>query len=116
MTIMIVDDNESIHEIVRDTLASDASTFVDCRDGSEAVELYSRYHPDWVLMDIMMEKMDGFAATEAILAQDPFAKIIIITQHNESAFIERSKQVGARGFVLKENLFDIEQIIESNQN
>src|SRR5258707_11787700 len=116
MKIMIVDDSIVMHDVIRDHFRETNTTFIDCSDGTEAIAAYEKNHPDWVLMDIMMKEMDGFRATEAILARDPKARIIIITQHNESSLIERSRQVGARGFVLKENLFDIERIMEAGKN
>ena len=113
---MIVDDNQAIHEIIRDALMPGVDDFADCNDGIEAVALYRSYHPDWVLMDIMMDKMDGLLATEAILAEDPHAKIIMITQHNEPSLREKAKRIGAVDFVLKENLVDIGRIIDSQSN
>src|SRR5713101_6151059 len=111
MTIMIVDDNESVHDIIRDTSSASFPTFVDCREGAEAVELYDRYQPDWVLKH--MKEMDGFKATEAILARDPRAKIVIITAYDEPLFFERARRVGAVGYVLKEHLDDIGRIIQA---
>ena len=116
MKVMIVDDNVAIHEIIRDALMPGVDDFADCSDGIEAVALYRSYHPDWVLMDIMMEKMDGLLATEAILAEDPHAKIIMITQHNEPSLREKAKRIGAVEFVLKENLEDIGRIINRSVN
>jgi two-component system response regulator DegU len=116
MKVMIVDDNQAIHEIVRDALGPEVDDFADCSDGNEAVALYRTYHPDWVLMDIMMEKMDGLLATEAILAEDPHAKIIMITQHNEPSLREKAKRIGAVDFVLKENLEDLGHIIRGQTN
>jgi CheY-like chemotaxis protein len=113
---MIVDDNAMIHELVREALTPGVDDFADCSDGTEAVALYREYHPDWVLMDIMMEKMDGLKATEAILSEDPHAHIIIITQHNEPSLREKAMRIGAMDFVLKDNLEDIWRIISPQHN
>lgn len=111
MKIMIVDDNKIIHELIRDELMADVHDFADCSDGAEAVALYRLYHPDWVLMDIMMKEMDGLKATEAILSEDRRARIILITQHNEPILRAKAMRIGATAFVLKENLAEIERII-----
>ncbi len=116
MKVMIVDDNRVIHELIRDALLPDVSDFTDCADGDEAVEMYRLCRPDWVLMDVMMKRMDGLKATEAIIAEDPGAKIIIITQHTEPGIREQAMQAGATGFVLKDNLEDIARLVFRGHN
>jgi CheY-like chemotaxis protein len=115
MKVMIVDDSPMIHDIIREMLMSEVEEFVDCSDGIEAVSTYGKIHPDWVLMDIMMNTMDGLQATEEILAEDPRAKIIMITQHNEPILREKAKRIGAIAFIPKENLEEIGGIIRGLQ-
>ena len=116
MNIMIVDDNAVIRATIRSMLAELTDTFCECTDGSEAVESYEAFHPDWVLMDIKMKQVDGFQATEAIRSAFPDAKVIIITQYDDPKLKEKARRVGANEFVLKEHLLDIEQIIRGDHN
>jgi CheY-like chemotaxis protein len=116
MNIMIVDDNASIRAMIRSILEQMTDTFCECSDGSEAVESYASFHPDWVLMDIKMNRMDGYQAMEAIRSTFPEAKVIMITQYNDPELKERARRAGAVDFVLKEHLLDIEQIIRSHCN
>lgn len=116
MKVMIVDDNAGIRETIRAMLTKTADTFCECSDGSEALRLYERCHPDWVLMDIKMKHMDGFEATREIISEFPDAKIIMITQYDDPKLEKKAYSVGAVEFVLKEHLFDIEQIILGNRN
>ncbi len=115
MKIMIVDDNASIRRTIHSILDQSDDTFCECSDGTEAVKMYPWFRPDWVLMDVRMEKMNGFEATENILASFPDAKIIIVTQYNDREFREKAKHSGARNFVSKEHLMDIEGIIHSQK-
>lgn len=112
MRVMIVDDNASIRGMLRSMLLSSVDDFCECSDGSEALDSYRRSHPDWVLMDIKMKKMDGFEATETILSSFPDAKIIMITQYDDPKLLEKARRSGARDCILKENLFRIGQIIQ----
>jgi CheY-like chemotaxis protein len=84
---------------------------MECSDGREAVTAFSSFLPDVVLMDVEMKEMDGFTAAEKILAQDQNAKIIFVTSHHTSAFRVKAKQLNAVGFIAKENLSEITQLL-----
>ncbi len=114
MVVMIVDDSASIRGLLRGMLFSSVDSFCECSDGSEALEMYRKYHPDWVLMDIRMKRMDGFQATETILSSFPEAKIILITQYNEPKLLQKARRSGACACILKDNLMDIERILRAS--
>jgi len=116
MKVMIVDDSESIRAMIRGMLSDSVESFCECSDGSEALATYTQFHPDWVLMDIKMKKTDGFEATKQILSSFPDAKVIMVTQYDEPKLHEKAIFAGAKEFVLKENLIDIEKIIQAKQN
>jgi CheY-like chemotaxis protein len=116
MTIMIVDDSKPVRDIIRSLLLPTADSFCECSDGDEAFEVYARVRPDWVLMDIQMKRMDGFRATREILSSFPDAKIIMVTQYDDPGVCEKAKQAGVREFVLKDNLCDIERIIQCDHS
>jgi CheY-like chemotaxis protein len=114
MTIMIVDDNPRMRQVIRMLVAYPEDTVIECADGSEAVRDYPSIRPDWVLMDVEMKPMDGFEASAAILSEDPGANIIIVTQHNDPSFRKKALQIGVEKFVLKERLADILRIVYPN--
>ncbi len=110
---MIVDDNPAIRAMVRELLAEETIECSDCRDGGEAVAMYKSLRPDWVVMDIMMEGMDGLQATEEILAGDPTAKIVILTQHNDAGLFRRAERIGAVDVVLKEHMDLLRELLRN---
>lgn len=71
-------------------------------NGEEAIEAYARLRPDIVLMDLQMPVMDGLTATRAILADDPNARIIVLTTYDGDEDIHRALTAGARGYLLKD--------------
>lgn len=113
---MIVDDSALMRSTLRRILTSNANDFCECSDGDEALVTYARYRPDWVLMDIRMEHIDGFEAVEQILSAFPEAQIIMVTQFDEPALKERAHHAGAVGYVLKENLGDLEAMLRKGRN
>ncbi len=111
MKLMIVDDNNDVRMFLRSLLEETADEIIECSDGLSAVESYTKHHPDYVLMDIEMKKMDGLTATEIIMKENPGAKIIVVTSHNNDNLKEAVKVLGAVAFVSKDNLFELENII-----
>jgi DNA-binding NarL/FixJ family response regulator len=114
MIFLIAEDNARMRESIKAYLRTkipNHHTIHEGADGSEAIEIYGRVHPDWVLMDIAMEPMDGLTASREIFAQHPDAKIIILTSYNEARYRIAAKEAGAKAFVLKEHLGDILSII-----
>ncbi len=74
------------------------------RDGAEALDAYHRCLPDWVLMDIEMEEVDGITATREILLSYPRARVVIVSKYADDQTREAARKAGACGYVLKENL------------
>lgn len=111
MVIIIVDDNAVMRKAIRGVVAGKADTVIECADGVEAVESYDRYHPDWIFMDIQMPKMDGIQATKKILHGDASAKVVMVTDYDNESFRSASLNAGARGYVSKENLFEMTNFI-----
>ncbi len=114
MTFLIAEDNvrmrESIKRFVLGAVPDHHSVF-EASDGGAAIELYQRVHPDWVLMDIKMEPVDGLAATRAIKATHPDARIIILTSFDDAGYRRAASDAGTTAYILKDRLVDIIPII-----
>ncbi len=113
MDILVVDDNTAMRETIKSVLSRTHATFHQCSSGREAVEFFERIHPDWVLMDICMEGTDGLSAAEAISRRHPDARIIIVTNYNDPEFRAEAGRLHVRGYVLKENLAELRDVIHA---
>ena len=71
-------------------------------DGEQAVELSARHHPDVVLMDLRMPKVDGVEATRRIRDGDPAVEVVVLTTHADEASILDALHAGARGYLTKD--------------
>jgi len=111
MTILIVEDNEPMRELLKKLVSDLAEDLAECDDGARALEAYQRRHPDWVLMDIKMKEMDGLAATRQIKAAFPEARIIIVTGCDDARLRAAAHSAGACGYVHKENLLELRRIL-----
>ena len=103
ISILIADD----HTIVRAGLAALLGTEKDfaivgqAKNGIEAVSEALRLQPDVVIMDLMMPKKDGVAATAEIAERAPGTKVILLTTFGTSDGIAHALDSGAKGAILK---------------
>lgn len=104
ITILTADDHPLIRAGLAAVLHAETGMLVvaEAANGEEAIEAYERLHPDIVLMDMRMPVMDGLAATRAILAEDPAARIIALTTYDGDEDIHQALTAGARGYLLKD--------------
>jgi DNA-binding NarL/FixJ family response regulator len=110
MIFLIAEDNRRMRETIRrflETRIPNHHTIHEAADGKEAVDMFEVVKPEFVIMDIEMEPMDGLAASRAIVAAHPEAKIIILTNYDEPHYRATAKEAGAWAFVLKEHLSDL---------
>src|SRR4029434_2400155 len=96
-TILIVDDEPPILDLVRFTLEDAEVRVVEASDGVEALSLARRLRPDLILLDVHMPKLDGLEACRQIrrdpaLAQTP---IVMLTAAGQEADRARGREAGA---------------------
>jgi DNA-binding NarL/FixJ family response regulator len=96
---------------LRELLTIPADDVREATNGIQAEMTYQEQRPDWVVMDVQMESGGGLAATRHILARDPGAKVIVISQFDDPDLRASAREVGARAFVNKSDLFSLIALI-----
>ena len=102
--VLIADDHSVIREGLRLFLEHDADIKVvaEAADGRQVLELVRQYHPDVVLMDVVMPGLDGIAVTESLRREFPDVEVIILTNVLDRANVIRAVKAGAIGYLLKD--------------
>jgi NarL family two-component system response regulator LiaR len=101
--VLIVDD----HGMVRKGLIAylgnrpDICIVGEARDGREAIFQCEQFHPDVLLMDLVMPEMGGVAATRTIHQRWPQVQVIALTSFQEKELVQDALQAGAIGYLLK---------------
>ncbi len=106
--ILIVDDHAVVRQGLRMFLGLDPELEVvgEAEDGVEALAQAHALHPDVVLMDLLMPKMDGVAATAAIRRELADVEVIALTSVLEDASVVGAVRAGAMGYLLKDTQAD----------
>ena len=103
ITVMLVDD----HQMVRLGLSSylnmqdDLAVVAEAVNGLDGVQKAKQHRPDVILMDLVMDEMDGIEASKAILLGNPEAKILILTSFLDDEKIFPALAAGVKGYILK---------------
>ena len=111
MRVLIVDDSEAMRRTIRDVLEDLAPEFAECADGDEVLARFEEFCPDWVLMDLRMERVDGLTATAALRTAHPDARVIVVSAHDHDDLRRAAQRVGARAYVAKDDLLELRRVL-----
>ncbi|MGH1681351.1 response regulator [Enterococcus gallinarum] len=103
INVLLVDDHEMVRLGVSSYLSiqEDIEVIGEAENGKIGYEKALSLRPDVILMDLVMDEMDGIEATKAILADWPEAKIIIVTSFIDDEKVYPAIEAGAAGYLLK---------------
>ena len=105
MKVLVVDDDKLVCTSLKTILEADGEIHVPetGNNGHMAIDLYRKYSPDMLLMDIRMDKMTGLEAAEKIILEHSCAKILFLTTFLDDEYIAKALKIGAKGYILKQN-------------
>ncbi len=100
--VMLVDDHALVRMGFRMLLAdAQVEVVAEADSGEQACTLYPRCKPDVVVMDLSMPGMGGLEAVRRLLAQDPNARVLALSAHEDTAHPRRVLRAGALGYLAK---------------
>jgi DNA-binding NarL/FixJ family response regulator len=100
---LIADDHALVRRGLRNLLEARGIAVVgEAQDGQEAVELARIHQPDIVLMDLIMPRLNGLAATQLISAELPAVTVIVLTMSEDDDDLFAAVRSGAQGYLLKD--------------
>jgi DNA-binding NarL/FixJ family response regulator len=102
--LLLADDQQLLRTGFRMVLGTEPDLDIvgEAGDGAEAVDLARRLLPDVVLMDIRMPRLDGVAATRAIVAAQLPVRVLILTTFDLDEYVVGALRAGASGFLAKD--------------
>jgi len=105
ITVLLAEDHAFVREGFRKMLELEADMEVvgEAQDGRQAVSMVLELHPDLVLMDIAMPRLNGLEAARQLQKLSPETKVLILSAHNDDAYVRSAMDSGASGFLLKQS-------------
>lgn len=99
-TILVVDDDPAISEMIGIVLASEGFEAAFCPDGEHAIEVFNEANPDLVLLDLMLPGKDGIEVCREIrrLADTP---VVMLTARSDTVDVVRGLEAGADDYMVK---------------
>lgn len=103
ITVLLVDDQVIVRKGLRTLLDIEGLVDVvaEAENGLRAVQLARKHHPAVVLMDIAMPKLNGLEATRQILKSAPATRVLMLSAHDDDAYVDQAIALGASGYLLK---------------
>ena len=99
-SILVVDDEDQIRQLIRETLEQAGYDVQEARDGKEGLERYRALPADLVIMDILMPDQDGLESIMTLRQEFPASRVIAITGGSDMIgilnFLDVAKMLGAR--------------------
>jgi len=103
--IVIVDDHRVVRQGIRVLLEAEPDFLIlaEAEDGSEAMSMVEHFHPDVLLLDLILPKMNGLEVTRLVRKSVPETRIVILTMHANEAYVLEALESGAQGYVIKDS-------------
>jgi DNA-binding NarL/FixJ family response regulator len=102
--LLLADDHALVRKGLRLILSQHADFEVvgEASDGREVVSKVRVLHPDVVIMDVAMPRVNGVAAVRGVLDEEPDCRILMLSMHGDAAYVRESLRAGAKGYLLKD--------------
>jgi len=104
IAVLLAEDHQVVREGLRRLLElePDIEVIGEAPNGRQAVDMTLALRPQVVVMDIAMPKVNGLEATRRIREAAPEVKVLILSAHCDDAYVERVKELGAAGYLVKQ--------------
>ena len=105
VSVLLVDDQELVRSGLRRILRRKDGLVVvaECADGDEVPAAVAAHHPDVVVMDLRMRRVDGIEATRRLRAEPDAPPVLVLTTFDDDELLSGALRAGASGFLLKDS-------------
>jgi two-component system, NarL family, response regulator NreC len=104
LRVLLADDHSIVRRGMRSLLETEQSVEVvaEAADGLEALRLCEEHHPDLLILDVAMPKLNGIDVAARVQKMQPAPRAIMLSMHLDESYVMRSLNAGARAYLLKD--------------
>src|SRR5580658_5306891 len=104
ITVVLVEDHGLVRQAFRRLLEDNENITVvgEGRTGLDAIELARQYHPNVMLLDMVMPELNGIEAAEQIRRLDPRIRLMMVSIYSDESYVTQAMRAGVKGYVLKD--------------
>jgi len=105
LRILLADDHETVREGLKAIVNAqdDMCVVGEAADGRAALAQTRELHPDVVVMDVSMPRVNGLKATQSLAEEFPDVRVLTFTRHGDDGYLQQLLRAGAAGYVLKQS-------------
>ena len=107
-TILLVEDEPMLRELMHLELMGHGFEVTLARNGQEAIDVIGDCVPDLILLDLLMPKVDGYGVLSYLQEQGIATPVIILSNLSDTEEWEKCRQLGAQEFLVKNNFDSVE--------
>ena len=109
--ILVVDDDPQIVKLITDYLTAEGDTVDAALHGADALTAASEHRPDVVLLDVMMQGLNGVAVLDRLHAMEPAVRVVMMTAIHDATLQQKTRSMGAFAYVIKP--FTLSQLLQA---
>jgi len=109
ITVLLVDDHAVVRAGFKLLLATSSNIEVvaEASRGEQAIQLYQKYRPDIIVLDLSMPGIGGLETIKRIMQRDEQVNILVFSVHDEPVYVNRALSAGAKGYITKSSAPEI---------
>ena len=110
--ILLVEDEEMLANMYEVKFKNEGFDLIKALDGAQGLEMAKSTQPNFILLDIIMPKIDGFSVLKSLKEEESTKDIpvMMLTNLGQDEDIERGRQMGAVGYLVKANITPAEVV------
>ena len=102
--VLLADDHRAMLALTAEALAGECLVVGSVCDGRELLAEAERLHPDVIVLDITMPRLDGIEAARQLRSSHQPARLVFLTVHEDADFVQAALDAGGLGYVIKTRL------------
>ena len=110
--ILVIEDEEPLRRVLKDILTVEGYSIIETKDGVEGLEMALKEHPDLILLDIVMPKMNGLEMLKQLRTDEwgKTAPVIVLTNLSDNEDVAKAMDIGAFEYFVKTDI-KIDEVI-----